>query len=108
MQAPRRGGTMPGFIPWSKVDLPLHSFRSIWISTTRPDGRPHTVPVWYWWDGHALYFATQRQSQKAKNLMRQPWAIVHAGDGDDVIILEGLVEEVSDVDDLARINAEYM
>ena len=76
---------MPGFIPWRKVDLLLRSQRTIWISTTRPDGRPHAVPVWYWWDGQAVYFATPRQSQKAKNLAQQPWVIVHAGDGDDVI-----------------------
>mgnify|MGYP001096847369 CR=1 FL=1 len=55
-----------------------------------------------------MYFATPRQSQKAKNLMHQPWAIVHAGDADDVIILEGPVEQVSAVDDLARITTESM
>ena len=99
---------MSGFIPWSKVDLPLRSYRAIWISTTRPDGRPHSVPVWYWWDGQAIYFATFRDSQKAKNLMQQPWVIVHAGDGDDVIILEGSAEEVRDPDDIARIDADYM
>ena len=99
---------MPGFIPWSKVDLPLRSHRSIWISTSRPDGRPHAVPVWYWWDGQAIYFATQRHSQKAKNLVQQPWVVVHAGDGDDAIILEGSAAEVTDPDDLTRINADYM
>jgi len=99
---------MPGFIPWHKVDLPLRSQRSIWISTTRPDGRPHAVPVWFWWDGQAIYFATQRSSQKAKNLARQPWTVVHAGDGDDVIILEGIAEQVTDADMIARINANYM
>jgi PPOX class probable F420-dependent enzyme len=98
---------MPGFIPWRKVDLLLRSQRTIWISTTRPDGRPHAVPVWYWGDGQAVYFATPRQSQKAKNLRRQPWVIVHAGDGDDVLILEGTATEVSDPDDLARLNADY-
>ena len=99
---------MPGFIPWSKVDLPLRSHRSIWISTTRPDGRPHAVPVWYWWDGRAVYFATQRNAQKARHLARTPWAVVHLGDGDDVIILEGAVEEISDLALLAQINVHYM
>ena len=98
---------MPGFIPWRKVDLLLRSQRTIWISTTRPDGRPHAVPVWYWWDGQAVYFATPRQSQKAKNLAQQPWVIVHAGDGDDVIILEGAAVEVNDPDELTRLNADY-
>jgi hypothetical protein len=99
---------MAGFIPWNKVDLPLRSARSIWISTTRPNGRPHAVPVWYWWDGRDIYFATPSRSQKALNLRQQPWAIIHAGDGDDAIILEGPVQEVTLPDQLASINASYM
>ena len=98
---------MPGFIPWSTVDLLLRSQRAIWISTTRPDGRPHAVPVWYWWDGESVFFATPHKSQKAKNLAHQAWVIVHAGDGDDVIILEGPAAEVSDPDELTRLNAHY-
>ena len=81
-----------GFIPWSKIDNWLHALRSIWISTTRPDGRPHAVPVWYVWEGHGLYFISGRHLQKAKNLARQPWIVVHAGDGDDVSIMQGPVE----------------
>jgi PPOX class probable F420-dependent enzyme len=99
---------MPGFIPWRKVDLPLRSQRSIWISTTRPDGRPHAVPVWYYWDGTSIYFTTPHSSQKARNLAQQPWVVIHAGDGDDVIILEGAVEIVTSRDQLEQINQAYM
>ena len=99
---------MPGFIPWRKVDLPLRSQRSIWISTTRPDGRPHAVPVWYYWDGTSIYFTTPRSSQKARNLARQPWVAIHAGDGDDVIILEGIAEIVTDRGELEQVNQAYM
>ena len=97
-----------GFIPWTKIDRWLRAFRSIWVSTTRPDGRPHSVPVWYVWDGQSIYFATQRTSQKARNLARQPNIVVHAGDGDDALILEGVAEVVTDEEELARLNAAYM
>ncbi len=97
-----------GFIPWSKIDIWLRGFRSIWISTTRPDGRPHAVPVWYLWDGQHIYFATKRTSQKARNLARQPWTVAHAGDGDDVIILEGPSAVVTDPKELERLNTAYM
>jgi PPOX class probable F420-dependent enzyme len=96
-----------GFIPWSKIDHFLRAFRSIWLSTTRPDGRPHAVPVWYLWDGRNLYFISERRLQKSKNLARQPWIVVHAGDGDDVIILEGPVEIVTDRDELENVDAAY-
>ncbi|MCI0554527.1 MAG: pyridoxamine 5'-phosphate oxidase family protein [Anaerolineae bacterium] len=96
-----------GFIPWNKIDNWLRAFRSIWLSTTRPDGRPHSVPVWYIWDGRNLYFISARHMQKSKNLARQPWIVVHAGDGDDVIILEGPVEIVTDRAELEDIDAAY-
>ena len=37
----------------------------------------------------------------------QQWAVVHAGDGDDVIILEGPARVVTDPAELARIDALY-
>jgi nitroimidazol reductase NimA-like FMN-containing flavoprotein (pyridoxamine 5'-phosphate oxidase superfamily) len=64
--------------------------------------------VWYVWDGQSIYFATQRTSQKARNLARQPNIVVHAGDGDDALILEGVAEVVTDEEELARLNAAYM
>ncbi|MBZ0289932.1 MAG: TIGR03618 family F420-dependent PPOX class oxidoreductase [Anaerolineae bacterium] len=98
---------MPGHIPFRKIDLWLQGFRSIWISTTRPDGRPHAVPVWYWWDGRNIYFMTSQNSQKARNLALQPAIVVHAGDGDDTIILEGTAAVVTDADELRRVNEQF-
>jgi PPOX class probable F420-dependent enzyme len=99
---------MPGFIPWHKVDNPLRAFRSIWLSTTRPDGRPHAMPVWFWWTGKAIYFTTHRDSQKARNLAQQAWVVIHAGDGDDVIILQGTADVVIDQAEKERVNGAYM
>lgn len=96
-----------GFIPWSKIDNWLRAFRSIWVSTTRPDGRPHAVPVWYTWDGNHVFFISARHLQKSRNLASQPWIVVHAGDGDDVIILEGQAEIVTDRFELERVDAAY-
>ena len=96
-----------GFIPWSKIDNWLRAFRTIWVSTTRQDGRPHAVPVWYIWDGSHLYFISARNLQKSKNLAYQPWIVVHAGDGDDVIILEGPVEIITDRAELDSVDAAY-
>lgn len=90
------------------MDTWLKGFRSIWVSTTRPDGRPHSVPVWYLWDGEHIYFAASKSTQKARNLAKQPAIVVHAGDGDDSIILEGTVKIVTDAGEWDRINRAYM
>ena len=96
-----------GFIPWNKIDNWLRAARSIWISTTRPDGRPHAVPVWFIWEGRSLYFISSRSLQKSKNLARQPWVVVHLGDGDDVVILEGAAEIITAREELEHIDAAY-
>jgi general stress protein 26 len=99
---------MAGFIPWRTVDLHLQTLRTIWISSTRPDGRPHSAPVWFIWDGKNIIFATPKTTQKARNLHHQQFVIVHAGDGDDTYILEGIAERVTDPVELERLNTAYM
>lgn len=96
-----------GFIPWSMIDHWLRASRSIRVSTTRPDGRSHAVPGWFIWDGRSLYFISGRRLQKSRNLARQPWIVAHAGDGDDVIILEGTAEIVTDHTELERADSAY-
>jgi PPOX class probable F420-dependent enzyme len=94
-----------GYISWGWVDRQLRATRSLWVSTTRPDGRPHAAPVWFTWDGRTLYFATDEHAQKARNVEHMPWVVIHAGDGDDVIILEGRAEVVTESDELRKIDA---
>lgn len=74
----------------------LQATRSIWLSTTRPDGRPHCVPVWFVWQDNKAWFITDRQLQKARNLAGAGWVVLCAGDGDDVIIIEGPATMVTD------------
>jgi hypothetical protein len=94
-----------GFIPWSVVDLGMRAARTIWLATARPDGRAHAVPVWFVWCSPAVYTMSRRDLQKAVNLRRQSWAVMHLGDGDDTIILEGpatLVSDTAEVDAVDR------
>jgi PPOX class probable F420-dependent enzyme len=94
-----------GYISWGWVDRQLRATRSLWVSTTRPDGRPHAAPVWFTWDGRTLTFATDERAQKARNLKHLRWVVIHTGDGDDVIILEGQAEVVTASDELREIDA---
>jgi nitroimidazol reductase NimA-like FMN-containing flavoprotein (pyridoxamine 5'-phosphate oxidase superfamily) len=59
------------------------------------NGRPHSIPVWGFWIDGAFYFGTARSSRKARNLAQNPAASVHLDSGDDGVILEGTVVEVS-------------
>ena len=102
---------MAGHIPWRVVDIQLQAARTIWLSTTRPDGRPHSVPIWFIWQGDEvpeIVFFSEAGTQKARNLAAQSWVILHAGDGDDTYILEGNAEAVTDPADREVLNQRYM
>lgn len=96
-----------GNISWTGVEARLVGGRSMVLSTTRPDGRPHAIPVWYWWNGGALYFITARGTQKARNLAAQSWIVAHFGDGDDVLFVEGGAVIVDAADERQRADAAW-
>ena len=100
---------MSGHFPWNKVDIWLQSYRSIWLSTTRTDGRPHCTPVWYWWQASKpnVYFVTGETSIKAKNLAQQPWVVLSAGNADDTIILQGLAHLVTEEAERNQVNEHW-
>ena len=87
---------LEGARAWRDVSERLATSRNYWIGTTRPDGRPHAMPVWGVWLDETFYFSTDRHSQKGRNLAANPSLVVHLESGDDVVVLEGLAEEVSD------------
>jgi nitroimidazol reductase NimA-like FMN-containing flavoprotein (pyridoxamine 5'-phosphate oxidase superfamily) len=93
-----------GFIPWSTVDIQLRAARTIWLATTRPDGRPHAVPMWFVWLDELVYLISQRDMQKSLNLRSQPWVVLHLGDGDEAVILEGRASLVSDADEIDAVD----
>ena len=82
------------FLPWSHAEQRLEKSRSYWICTTRPDGRPHSMPVWGCWVDGALWFGTDREARKAKNLARNPAVSIHLESADDMVVFEGAVEMV--------------
>src|SRR5262249_41633841 len=67
----------------------------VWVSTIRPDGRPHVVPVWFTWDGEVLTFFSKPDAQKIRNLEANPNVMLALGTPDetmDVELIEGRAE----------------
>jgi general stress protein 26 len=81
--------------------------REIWIATTSPSGRPDATPVWFWWDGKAVYFTCAAVARKARNIAHQPEVVLLNGDGADPIIIKGRAERVIDRPELERLDAAY-
>ena len=89
-------------LPWSWAVERLSAAHNYWICTTRPDGRPHAVPVWGVWLDDAVWFSTARNTRKARNLERDPSVVIHLESGDETVILEGEIDEVEAQDELER------
>jgi hypothetical protein len=82
-----------------------------WLSTVRPDGRPHVTPLIGAWTAGAVYFCTGANERKAKNLAQNPHCILTTGgntlaDGLDIVV-EGTAVQVSDEAELGRVADVY-
>jgi hypothetical protein len=83
-----------GQLPWSYVATQCERSRNYWLCTTRADGRPHAMPVWGLWLAGRVAFSTDPSSLKARNFRARPEVVVHLESGDEVVVVEGRVEEL--------------
>jgi hypothetical protein len=95
----------PVRLPWGWAEARLVAARNYWIATTRPDGRPHTRPVWGVWTEGAFFFSTG--SLAAENLRASGEITVHLESGSETVIVEGVAEPVSDLPAVERAIALY-
>lgn len=84
-----------GLLPWSWAVERLSDGHNYWVATTRPDGRPHAMPVWGVWFDNRFYFSTGEQSRKARNIAENPHCAVGTERGTDAVVIEGVAELVT-------------
>jgi len=71
---------------WTRARQALQDAGVYWLSTVRPDGRPHVTPLLGVWLKGALHFCTGSTERKAKNLAANRECVLTTGRND----LEGL------------------
>jgi general stress protein 26 len=96
-----------GLLEWSWAAERLERGHNYWVSSASGSGRPHAAPIWGLWLDGAFYFSTARGSRKGVNLAENPFAVVHLESGDEVVIVEGPVQEVSARKELDRLAVAY-
>ena len=87
-------------VPWDDARQHLEAAEIFWLSTVRPDGRPHVTPLLAVWLDDALHFCTGEDERKRKNLAGNDRCILTTGcnrygEGLDVIV-EGRAERITD------------
>ncbi|HEX6541628.1 MAG TPA: TIGR03667 family PPOX class F420-dependent oxidoreductase [Ktedonobacterales bacterium] len=77
----------------------LRTTEILWLASVRPDGRPHLVPVWFFWEGETILIFSQPHNQKIRNLRQNPAVTVSLDGtdrGNDIIALEGVAALLDD------------
>jgi hypothetical protein len=86
-----------GMLTWEWVDTQMEKSLNYWICTTRPDGRPHAVPVWGIWLDNTLYFGSGKTAVKSRNIANDNRVVVHLESGDATLIIEGVLVQETNV-----------
>jgi nitroimidazol reductase NimA-like FMN-containing flavoprotein (pyridoxamine 5'-phosphate oxidase superfamily) len=99
-------------LPWSRARDQLASIvpdaQSIYyLNTTRPDGRPHSVGIGAVWHDGDMYFTSNLETRKSRNLAETPYASISTRLKDLDLILEGKATIVTDPETLEALAAVY-
>jgi hypothetical protein len=98
-------------LPWSWAEERLVRSHDYWLTSVRPDGRPHVMPVWGVWLDRALWWSSSRGSSKARNVAAEPRVAAATDNAYEPVVIEGIAVPVDSVDELvpfvAATNAKY-
>jgi len=102
MRLPEGYGVPHELLHWSKVRSRIEQAEHYWLATTRPDGRPHIVPVDGVWIDDVWYYGGAEQAVHHRNLLSNPQVAVHLPDTIAAVIVEGVAQWVKPSIELAR------
>ena len=89
---------MPDLNQLPAVRQRMQKERTLWMATTRPDGRPHVAPIWFVWHEDRAYVMTG--GVKTANVRHNGFAALNTEDGIDVVIVEGTARIIPPDDSL--------
>jgi nitroimidazol reductase NimA-like FMN-containing flavoprotein (pyridoxamine 5'-phosphate oxidase superfamily) len=88
--------TSEGILPWQWALERFSRSHNYWLTTVRPEGAPHVMPVWGVWFEGAWYFSTSTTSRKGRNLERNTKCVVCNENAEEAVILEGAALRLKD------------
>ena len=107
---PRYGDPGATATPWAVARRQLQTAMAYFLTTVRPDGRPHVTTIAAVWLDDAVHFTTGALERKARNLAENDHVVVTVGssafEGLDVVI-EGHAVRVTDPGTLQRLADAY-
>jgi PPOX class probable F420-dependent enzyme len=93
------GEPKPAGAPRPSIVVALQRTSVVWLSSVRPDGGPHVVPLWFLWDGESILVFSKPGAQKVRNVRAEPRVMVAVGQ-------PGLAFDVELIDAVAELARE--
>jgi hypothetical protein len=97
---------------WAGTERELAEAELYWLSTVRPDGRPHVTPLIGVWHGGGLHFCTGPGERKARNLRENRAVVLTTGvnrlSGGRDLVVEGTAVRVDDDARLRELAKAYI
>jgi general stress protein 26 len=85
---------------WAEAAARLKDAELFWLTTVRPEGRPHVTPLLAVWSDGALHFCTGTDERKTVNLAHNPEVVLTTGanklHGGCDLVVEGTAVRVTD------------
>jgi PPOX class probable F420-dependent enzyme len=88
MKEQRRGRRIA--MDQQEVDQFLDAQRTCRVGTVGSDGAPHVSPLWFVWDGTAMWLNSVVKSQRWTNVVRDPRVSVIVDGGTEFFELQGV------------------
>lgn len=66
-------------VPGPSAAAALDADPVVWLSSVQRDGRPHLVPVWFFWDGTRIVAFSKPHARKVGNLRDRPTVMLAIG-----------------------------
>ncbi|MCC7076873.1 MAG: pyridoxamine 5'-phosphate oxidase family protein [Acidimicrobiia bacterium] len=90
--------TVAELLAWDEVAERIAASPNYWLATTTDDGRPHLRPVDGVFVDMTLAFGGSEETRWVRHLEDRPAVSASLPDDDHAVILEGVVELVTDAD----------
>jgi hypothetical protein len=99
-------------IPWERALEALEKGdqkgnETSFLTTTRPDGRPHVAGVGAMWDSGKVYFVSGPGTRKSRNVAENPACVMAMSLPGIDLVIEGKAERVTDDETLQRLAKRY-
>jgi hypothetical protein len=91
LRFPKGYGSAKRTIQWDEVRRLLEEAPAYWLATTRPDGRPHVVPLDGIWVDDVWWYDGAPRTVHIRNVSARPRAVMHLADPMQAVIVEGTV-----------------